>query len=60
MTKDERLAEALRLLDLINMEWRTDPMSVQCFDRSIIDDVQKLLEESGFVQFAREGEKPNG
>jgi hypothetical protein len=37
------LKEALRLLDLIDVEFRTDPMSVQCFDLRIVQDVRALL-----------------
>lgn len=39
--------EAIRLLDLINMEWKTDPVSIQCFDLRIVEDTRKLLEEIG-------------
>lgn len=33
-------AEAFALLDLINAEFRSDPMSTQCFDASIVERVK--------------------
>ncbi len=47
--------EALRLLDLIDAEFRSDPMSVQCFDLRIVEQVKqcvqlrKRLERRGIV-----------
>ena len=35
--------EMMRLLDLIDAEWRSDPMSVQCFDLRIVADVRKVV-----------------
>jgi len=37
--------EAIQLLDLINAEWQSDPMSVQCFDSRIVERTDKLLKE---------------
>lgn len=37
--------EAESLLRLINLEFQTDPMSVQCFDLRIVERVKALLEE---------------
>jgi len=37
--------EAIQLLDLINAEWQSDPMSVQCFDSRIVERTNKLLKE---------------
>ncbi len=40
----EKLAEALRLLGLINAEWKSDPTSVACFDLgAIVCPVRELL-----------------
>lgn len=36
MTNEEALKEAAEVLALIDMEFRSDPMSVQCFDLSIV------------------------
>lgn len=36
-------SEAWRLLDLINAEWESDPLSVQCFDQRIIEQTQAAL-----------------
>lgn len=33
-------SEAFRLLDLINAEFQSDPMSTQCFDRRIVERVR--------------------
>ncbi len=49
----EREKEMARLLDLINMEWKTDPMSVACFDLRIIADVRKVLAEHEKAQLIR-------
>lgn len=35
--------EMARLLDLINAEWQSDPLSVACFDLRIIKDVRRAL-----------------
>ena len=35
--------EAWALLDLINAEFQSDPMSQQCFDRRIVDRVAMCL-----------------
>lgn len=52
MMNDE---EAHRLLDLIDVEFRTDPMSVRCFDLRVVEQVKKcvverkrLVKERGF------------
>ena len=34
---------ALALLDLITVEWRTDPMSVQCFDLRIVGEAIEIV-----------------
>jgi predicted LPLAT superfamily acyltransferase len=36
--------EAHKLLDLINAEFQSDPMSVQCFDLSIVTRVKECVE----------------
>lgn len=47
-------AEAHRLLDLIMMEFKTDPMSTQCFDSRIVSEVnlcvlkQRVFAAKGF------------
>lgn len=47
--------EAIRLLDLINAEFQSDPQSVQCFDVRIVArvkacvDARKKLEKRGEV-----------
>lgn len=38
------MAEAYELLKVIDAEFRTDPMSVQCFDLRIVERVRKLIE----------------
>ena len=35
--------EMLRLLTLINAEFQSDPMSVQCFDLRIVADVKSVV-----------------
>lgn len=48
-------AEAHRLLDLIVMEFKTDPMSTQCFDGRIVSEAKicvakhKLFKAKGLV-----------
>ena len=39
------MAEAYQLLKIINAEFRTDPMSVQCFDLSMVKKVRACIEE---------------
>lgn len=41
ISSEER--EMIRLLDLINAEWTSDPSSVACFDLRIVKDVQNAL-----------------
>jgi hypothetical protein len=36
--------EAFALLDLINAEFQSDPMSVQCFDLRIVERVKQCVE----------------
>ncbi len=36
--------EAWRLLRLVVAEWRSDPMSVQCFDLRIVERANKAVE----------------
>lgn len=38
-TNFENMQEAFRLLDLIDAEFRSDPMSTQCFDLRIVQRV---------------------
>lgn len=43
---NERFAlekEAIQLLDLVVMEWETDPLSVQCFDLRIVDRAKVVI-----------------
>lgn len=40
----ENQREAFVLLDLINAEFRSDPMSVQCFDSRIVERVRLCVE----------------
>ena len=37
------LKEAARLLDLVVAEWRSDPMSVQCFDLRIVKQAKEVM-----------------
>jgi hypothetical protein len=37
--------EAFALLDLINAEFRSDPMSVQCFDARIVERVRECVDK---------------
>jgi hypothetical protein len=37
--------EAFKLLDLINAEFQSDPMSVQCFDLRIVQRVKDCVEK---------------
>lgn len=39
----EALREAEVLLDLIVMEWNSDPMSVQCFDERIVERAKQCV-----------------
>lgn len=39
----DNVREAFRLLDLIDAEFRTDPMSVQCFDLRIVERVRHCV-----------------
>ena len=39
------MAEAYQLLKIINAEFRTDPMSVQCFDLRMVKKVRACIEE---------------
>jgi len=43
--------EAHKLLDLINAEFQSDPMSVQCFDLRIVERVKKCVEIENDVSF---------
>lgn len=36
---------AIELLDLVNAEWQSDPMSVQCFDLRIVQETKEVLTE---------------
>lgn len=36
-------AEAYELLKIIDAEFRTDPMSVQCFDLRVVERVRKCI-----------------
>lgn len=38
------MAEAYELLKIIDAEFRTDPMSVQCFDLRTIEKVRKCIQ----------------
>lgn len=38
--------EAWKLLDLINAEFQSDPMSVQCFDLRIVQRVKQAVEKN--------------
>ena len=40
----ENQREAFRLLDLINAEFQSDPMSVQCFDLRVVERVRQCVE----------------
>jgi len=40
--RDRRIWE---LVDLIVSEWDSDPMSVQCFDLRIVQEIKQLLED---------------
>ena len=42
-TSFENTREAFRLLDLIDAEFRTDPMSVQCFDLGVVERVRACV-----------------
>ncbi len=34
---------AIEILDIINMEWQSDPTSVQCFDLRIVRETKELM-----------------
>ena len=38
-----RLVEIARLADIINAEFKSDPMSVQCFDLRIVKELDEAL-----------------
>lgn len=44
MYTEENIREAFTLLDLINAEFQSDPLSTQCFDRRIVERVKKCME----------------
>jgi len=48
--------EALRLLDLINAEFQSDPQSVQCFDLRIVQRVKECVEQRKILE--RKGDVP--
>lgn len=48
--------EAIRLLDLINAEFESDPHSTQCFDLRIVVRVKACVEERKRLE--RKGEVP--
>ena len=37
-------AEAVHLLGVVTDEWKTDPMSVQCFDLRIVERAKKVVD----------------
>ena len=41
----ENEKEAFRLLELINSEFQSDPMSVQCFDLRMVERVKACVEK---------------
>lgn len=45
--------EAFKLLDLIDAEFQNDPMSVQCFDRRIVERVKYCV--ASRKKFIRDG-----
>ena len=48
LTLTKQRNDALKLLDLIHAEWRSDPSSVACFDlHAIVDPTRRMLEEFG-------------
>lgn len=42
---EEEVKEAFTLLDLISAEFRTDPMSVQCFDLRVVQRANVLAKK---------------
>jgi len=44
ITKDQA-NELYTVLDIIAAEFKSDPMSVQCFDLRIVDRAKKVIEE---------------
>lgn len=44
LENSENAAEALRLLDLINVEFQSNPVSVQCFDLRIVQQVKECVQ----------------
>ncbi len=63
MTPKDLKLEAVRLLDLIAAEFASDPMSVQCFDRRIVESVISVsseARESGLVDEAWKAEHDRG
>lgn len=44
MNKEENDKEAHKLLDLIDAEFRNDPISVQCFDLRIVKRVAECVQ----------------
>jgi hypothetical protein len=43
---------AIRALDLINVEFTTDPMSVQCFDLRLVKEVGDIVAEQRRLELA--------
>lgn len=48
----EQQTEALALLRLINMEFQSDPMSVQCFDLRLVERVRVLASETASLDIS--------
>lgn len=53
MKRGELQDEAWLLLKLINAEWESDPMAVQCFDLRIVERVKKAVRQHEDIEARR-------
>ena len=47
--------EALHILDLVVVEWSTDPMSVQCFDLRIVERAKTITKRMKAIKESDDG-----
>lgn len=55
-SENDNYHEALRLLNLVNAEFKSDPSSVQCFDLRIVKRIEECIETRKRLE--RKGEVP--
>ena len=50
---DEQYKRAWEILRLVVAEWRSDPMSVQCFDLRIVREATELVDRDNYTSMRR-------